>query len=555
MIFSLALAPASAQSGSGNAVSAPNPEITLDGIEQYYQQQISTSAKRDSAGKEFTQPAEDAETSPDTKSTRRLAAAYSYSDGLISQSGRIADVNVNSAPTAQQRITKIDITRDLVKRTVTAKATLAQTPTTANDSAVFVILGEWSGNTCNARVLLAAAAASSSTSGAFINASGAQTGNLTVKRSLKGAELTLTSAAHNTIRSAKWDCAYGFNRNASGDVMYTTFYAESLKDVFKPKFQIDPGAPVQGNLKGKYVKVRVQVRNSGKGDAKNVKVTASGKGLTIKKKTHSIKTLKNGRSEYLTFNVRVKSGKERKLKIKTTSSGGYTASKTVTIAVKPKPVTYKSLSDRYFWGYVPTTLSSYRGWESRTVWFLNSKWAYVGVPKNGAKPKCTKTTSTCKRYTYNSKTGVAKIGKQKFKVTSDGFEYRVKAKEKKAIFEPLTQPKKGAKLATKLINQDWVGNCMLTCTASTERIELGKNGKFLWTRSSVGSWPGLGSNWAIIPPDQRGTYKVISKGRIEFRYSDGSKKRFRIGVMRDVRGKDSPKGEGLVIGDTNFYRD
>jgi hypothetical protein len=93
---------------------------------------------------------------------------------------------------------------------------------------------------------------------------------------------------------------------------------------------------------------------------------------------------------------------------------------------------------------------------------------------------------------------------------------------------------------------------MITCTATSERIRLYKSGKFVWQRSSVGNWSGIGSSWAIVPPDQRGTYKVISTGRIEFRYSDGTKKRYTFGVMKDIRGKTSTK-EGIIVGGKNFY--
>ncbi|MBO1900376.1 hypothetical protein J4H92_00240 [Leucobacter weissii] len=482
-------------------------------------------------------------------------ASARYANGLISQKVRLADARDDIVPpTQQQRLTRIDVTRDLVERTITAKATFAQTPTTSLDSVVYVYLGTWSGNSCLARVGLGATAVGASAAGAFLDGNGGTEGSLTVTRSRSKNVLTLTSRAHAKIRSSNWNCAYGLNQSTGGSPNYTAFYAESLQDVFKPKLALDLGKPLQGNYRGKTTKVRVTIRNSGEGDARSVRLKASGKGLSIKKKSRGLGTIKAGRSKTVTFNVKVKSGKQRSFKTTATASGGAKSAKSVKIVVKPKKTKYRSLSGRYFWGFLPSSLSDYQGWNNRAVWFLNKKWAYVGFPKSGKKPRCGKSSKSCKRYSYNKRTGVAKIGAQKFKVTSEGFRYRAKKGEAKAYFEPLTLPKKGARLSAKLLRHDWTGYCMLTCTATTERLVLGKNRKFVWSRSSVGSWPGLGSSWAIIPADQRGTYRVISKGRIELRYSNGKKKRHTIGIMHDIRGKASPS-EGVMIGDTNFYRE
>lgn len=225
------------------------------------------------------------------------------------------------------------------------------------------------------------------------------------------------------------------------------------------------------------------------------------------------------------------------------------AAKGKTVKVKK----YSSLSGRYFWGSAPVSLGDSSGWKPRAVYFLNKKWAYVGFPKNGKKPSCKKSSSTCKRYAYNKKSGIAKIGKQKFRVTNKGFTYRVKKNEGKSSFKPVALGKKGARYSAKLIRHDWSGTCAISCTATTERLQLGKNGRFVWARSSVGSWPGLGSSWTIVPPNQRGTYKVISSGRIELRYANGKKKRYTFGLMPDIRGKASAS-EGVVLGRTNFYR-
>ncbi len=480
------------------------------------------------------------------------AAVASYSGGLRSQKVRLADVR-DDGPTAQQRLDRIDVTRDLTKKTLTAKVAFAAAPTASLGSTVFVFLGLWSGSTCKARVAIAAEAAASGVDGAFFASSGEVDGSFSASRSRDGKALTITSAAHDRIRSAKLDCAYAFNQSTDAATLYTSFYAEDLQNTYVPKLKIETRESLQGNYKGKTTKVRVQVSNIGESDAKKVKVSASGTGLKVSKPTQTVATLEDGRSKTLTFSVKIKSGTQRTLKVTAVASGGKKVTTKVTIVEKPKPKKYSSLSGRYFWGYMPTTLSDYRGWETRAVWFLDAKWAYTDVPKNGKKPKCTTSTSACKRYTYNAKTGVAKIGSQKFTVNTEGFTYKAKKKDaKKSIFEPITLPKKGAKYSFTLERDDWTGYCLITCTATSERLHLSKNGKFVWQRSSVGSWTGIGSSWAIVPPDQRGTYKVIGTGRIEFRFSDGKKKQYTFGIMKDIRGKTATRA-GIVVGAKNFY--
>jgi hypothetical protein len=480
-----------------------------------------------------------------------------YSQGLRSQKALIADVpddSTASTPTPEQRLTRVDVARDLVKKTITAKATFAEAPTSDRDSAVYVFLGTWSGSSCTGRVVTAAAAASRSQFGALLGSDGTVDEEVDTTRSRSGKVLTIVTGPHDRIRTAKLDCAYALNLGAGDPApRYTDFYAEDLENTFAPKLEVSTREPLQGNYKGKTTKVRIEVDNIGESDAKNVRIKASGTGLKISKPSRTIAKIEDGRSKFLTFNVTLTSKKQRTLTVTAVATGGKKVSTKVTIVEKPKPKKYKSLSGRYFWGYMPTTLSDYSGWETRAVWFLNAKWAYTDVPKNGKKPSCTKASSVCKRYAYNPKTGVAKIGSQKFKVTTEGFTYKARKKDsKKSNFEPITLAKKGSTFSTTLKRDDWSGYCMITCTATSERIRLYKSGKFVWQRSSVGNWSGIGSSWAIVPPDQRGTYKVISTGRIEFRYSDGTKKRYTFGVMKDIRGKTSTK-EGIIVGGKNFY--
>jgi hypothetical protein len=537
LVLSLATVPAHA----GSAATAAAPRTSSTSVADPAADSVEAASRRATAA-------------PSRSAAAPSKAPASYAGGLRSQTVRF-DAVTQSGPTPAQTLTRVVVTRDLTTKKITAKATFAATPSADKDSVVYVFLGSWSGSTCTHRVALAAAAGSPGADGAFFAADGTASAALSATRSRSGTTVSITSTADDRIRSAKWDCGFAFNQSTdAAPTVYTTFDgAKSLTDTFAPKLAVRLSKSMYGNYAGKKTKVRVEIDNVGKGDAKKVRVTASGSGLSVSKAKRSVGTVKKGRSEYLTFTVTLKGSKTRTLSVSAVASGGKKTTTKVKIVQKPKPKKYASLSGRYFWGYMPTTLSDYNGWEPRTVWFLNTRWAYVKAPKDGKKPSCSKATSTCKRYSYNAKTGVAKIGSQKFSVTTEGFTYKARSKDaKKSRFEPITLLAKGTRFSTTLERDDWTGYCMLTCTATSERIAFDKKGRFVWQRSSVGNWSGIGSSWAIVPPDQRGTYKVIGTGRVELRFSDGTTKRYLLGAVRDLRGKTSVK-TGIILGETNFY--
>jgi hypothetical protein len=271
-----------------------------------------------------------------------------YSQGLRSQKALIADVpddSTASTPTPEQRLTRVDVARDLVKKTITAKATFAEAPTSDRDSAVYVFLGTWSGSSCTGRVVTAAAAASRSQFGALLGSDGTVDEEVDTTRSRSGKVLTIVTGPHDRIRTAKLDCAYALNLGAGDPApRYTDFYAEDLENTFAPKLEVSTREPLQGNYKGKTTKVRIEVDNIGESDAKNVRIKASGTGLKISKPSRTIAKIEDGRSKFLTFNVTLTSKKQRTLTVTAVATGGKKVSTKVTIVEKPKPKKYKSLS-------------------------------------------------------------------------------------------------------------------------------------------------------------------------------------------------------------------
>ena len=479
--------------------------------------------------------------------------AASWADGLLQRSVTVADVMESTSPSAAQRVTRAVATQDLVAQRLKTTITFAAAPTAAASTQVFVWFGVWNGSSCSARSALAVLSRpGGATEGARLSG-GKVTGSFAVARSGSGTSITLTSAASSAFRSADLECAWVDVRSADGATSYQRFYPEALTETYKPALKIEGGEPVKGARAGKWATLRLDVRNTGRGPAKNVKISAKGASMTIKKKSRKLGTIDKRSSEYgVVYKVKLKGAKSRKITFTVTADGGYKATKSFTVARKPAPKKYKSLSGRFFWGYQPTTLSSSSGWDVTTMRFLDRRWVYIGDAK-GRTPKCRKVTKACKKYSYDARRGVAKIGKQKFKVTTYGFSYRVAKGDDKSVFSPATLAKKGMKIKADLIHQDWSGFCMISCTSWTDRLSLAKNGRFVWAHTSIGSWPGLGSYWSSAPPDKRGTYKVVKKGVVELRYANGKKKRMTIAIDHDVRGKASPAGAGVILGLTNFY--
>lgn len=368
--------------------------------------------------------------------------------------------------------------------------TFAAAPTSALNSDVYLGLGTWGSNGCQDTTQLWVRA---SNPAAYYGAKVSGTSVSVKSPTRSGNTVTITTSANNLVRSANLTCALVVSTEPVGVLAPTTtayglLEATSLANTYKPELDITRGEAMQGAAKGKTIKVKVKVWNDSRyADAKNVTLKASGSGLSITGKSKKLGTIKPRKTKTFTVKVKVKKGSARTLKLTATASGGFKATSKVKIVVIPKAKKYKSLSGRYFWGTTTSSLSDYSGWNPSGMYFLNKKWVYIGFPKNGKKPSCKKSSSKCKRYTYNKRTGVAKIGKQKFKVTTKGFSYKVKKKEGKTHFEPIALPKKGKRYSAKLIRHDWYGYCMLTCTATTERLTLGKNGRFVMSRSSVGS--------------------------------------------------------------------
>jgi hypothetical protein len=474
-------------------------------------------------------------------------------DGVVRRTARLATVERAAGSTPGQQLASVDVTVDVAAQTMSATATYNAAPA----APTYVLLGTWQGSTCNPLFIVGM----SGTEAAAQFGDGDPVG---ATPSAAGNQVSVSTAAHPRLRNTLFECAFAHVSTGTNPVTtHSLARAADLTDAYKPVLEVEADDKVVGARKGKWAKLRLEVRNTSRGSADGVRVTAAGAGIDIRTRTIDVGLMDDRSTEYLDVEVRLtqpkgKKAKKKPLKPRTltltaTAVGADTATGRAQVVLTPKPTVPKKLTGTYWWGWEPTNLQSRAGWINHAIWFVDAKWAYTGWAA-GKKPRCSASVKECQRYSYNPRTGKLTLGKQRAKVTSAGFAVKHPAfKDEKLDFEPLTLPKKGTKLGVDLYHQNWSGYCMITCTSYTDYLTMDTAGKFVEGGYSVGSWPGLGQNWSSAPADQRGTYKVVATGIIEMSYADGTRKREVIGIQHDPSGKPNPAWEGVLIGDTNFY--
>ncbi|WP_193610253.1 hypothetical protein [Nocardioides lijunqiniae] len=471
---------------------------------------------------------------------RASASRSDFTRGAVRRVAQLSDVRAAGGDPARN-VARATVTQDLRASRITATVTLGAAP--GANSVVYVHLGTWSGDTCQSGAALGAATTSNDSAGRV------GTTDVTVSRSRAGAVLTMTSSSLPAIRGAEWECAFAFSTDLDGNEL-SGLYADDLVTVWTPRLGIVRGAPVQGSYRGRWTTIEVDLVNEGLADARGTTVRLSGKGLALKPARRGYGTLEDRSSEYFEkFRVRLKGSRPRVLTMTMTAQGGYRTTSRIRIVQKPRPSKPRSLVGRYYWGHKPVRAD--RGWDNVAVRFVNARFAHVGFGRTGA-PRCARASRTCRPYRYQRGTGVVRVqGLGRGRATSEGI------KLGKQAYSPLSTPRPGAKLPAKLVHRNFEGLCGSYCTTWTEWLTMDARGRFVRSRQTIGSLgpPGVGTVWSVVPADERGTYRVLSGGRVRFSYANGTTRTHTIGISQDVLGKPSPGGVGLLLDDVNFYLD
>lgn len=453
-----------------------------------------------------------------------------------------------SPPAGMPRVTKVAVVQDVAAKTVRATVTWAAAPRADDPSAAYVYLGTVTGSSCAPSLGLSVHGGAKKGAAQLL----ATARKLDAKVARSGASATVTASGHAALGTTAYTCA--FARTAVG----TTGYQESGGEYLiaerrkAPDLDVVSLTPRLGATPKKWKTVKVRVRNDGNATAKKVVVRVKGKGVKASSSKVSFGTIKPGKQVTKKIRVRIASNKTRTATLTATASGGHKDTAKQVVLPAKRTTTPKSLSGRLYWG---ADSSLDQAWQNRMVWFVDKRWAYTGIAQKG-RPVCKSGKKDCVRYTYSAKTGKVKVGNRTGKVTSKALTLPPRKGATVDSYAPVSIPKAGTRLATKLVHQGSNGcgyGYGKTCYTYTWRLQLAKNGKFVERRKGLTSTT-VGGSWFIGgSDDERGTYKILSKGRIQLKYANGKSEVKTFGILQDVREKPDAKNVGVVVRGTKYY--
>ena len=357
----------------------------------------------------------------------------------------------------------------------------------------------------------------------------------------------------------------------------TTFDTTSAFGVRVPPKKARLATSISGPSKmkpGSRARFKVKVRNRGDRPARKVTLRLSGKGGSVKGGARKLGTIKGGKGKTATFTVKAGRKGSVKLTAKATGAGvKASARKTVRIARpgKPRPPAGRSsLTGQLFWGFEAYQFD--RSSDILGLYFANSRFVHWGIPKGGLK-NCSRVTAKldedgelqpgCLRYSFNERSGKLSIGKAKGSYRNG--ELKLKMDEDMWRIDGSTWfnsafAKPGSRLNVTLQNRGYYGACGISpsCTTWLELLTLDRNGKFGRTRSSLSTGGGGSLPFIAIgsyPPEDRGSYRILSNGRIRFSYDNGEVSTETLVIQTNKRGKPDAAKEGVLLDDVWFYKD
>lgn len=319
--------------------------------------------------------------------------------------------------------------------------------------------------------------------------------------------------------------------------------------------------------------LRLQVANDGSKSSPKVKIAiARARGLTVGK-VKTLPALKPAQKRTVKLKVKLTKRAKAATTLKATvRAGKLRESSSVLLRIgkakkapKPQPDAKKSPLVGTFWWRVVNHVDY--AWDNRGLYFADGAAVYSGFPKGGLPATCTTapaepndefdTREGCLPYTFDEKSGAVTIGDKTGtfkdgKLTIDGETYT-----------PTQIPAAGARFAFKEHQHySFSGMCglFLGCTVTKQFLTMAADGQFILSRSTTTTMgdPGVGPFTAAgsYPPDQHGTYEVLANGAIKLAFADGSVRveTFVVDTNKDT-GAPDPMGEGVFIGEENFYPD
>lgn len=453
-----------------------------------------------------------------------------------------------SPPAGMPRVTKVAVVQDVAAKTVRATATWSSPQPASDPAALYVFVGRSSGGTCSASLGLALHAGAKDRA-AVLLPSGT---TITSSRVVSGSTGSVTASGRSELGTTAYTCAYAATIASGTTYQESPWYGLVEERRKAPELELVALTPRVGATVGKWKTVKVRVHNRGNATAKKVVVRIKGKGVKASSSKVSFGTIKPGKQVTKKIRVRIASSKTRTATLTATASGGHKDTAKQVVLPAKRTTTPKSLSGRLYWG---ADSSLDQAWQNRMVWFVDKRWAYTGIAQKG-RPVCKSGRKDCVRYTYSAKTGKVKVGNRTGRVTSKALMLPPRKGATVDSYVPVSIPKAGTRLATKLVHQGSNGcgyGYGKTCYTYTWRLQLAKNGKFVERRKGLTSTT-VGGSWFIGgSDDERGTYKILSKGRIQLKYANGKSEVKTFGILQDVREKPDAKNVGVVVRGTKYY--
>jgi len=309
----------------------------------------------------------------------------------------------------------------------------------------------------------------------------------------------------------------------------------------KPRVSVSIVAPA-GVPAGTQSVVRVRVVNRTARPIRNLRVTllASG-GATVRlaaNRNTTRVTLRARQARTLVARVTATDA-SRPVTLTARVGAGVTAAR----AIRRVRV-LETLSGRYFWGNTYTVM----GIRSHAMYFVDARWVYRGFPEGGL-PTCTAQTAVddgdgCLPYTFNPVTRALTIGGAPATISAEGtIEYDTQSYIEAKV------PAAGTSLAGGGAYVWQSGLCPgITCTFGRSDLTMTADGQFGETGYVAGGDLMTGGQFTVLPPDQRGTYRVTAPGTIVMSYADGTVKTMTVAVMTDDRG-NADATKGIILDD------
>lgn len=458
------------------------------------------------------------------------------------------DVDGSPSPIPERDWFSVDLNHDVATGRVWGSFDLRATPTAETGAFFRIWLGNLSGSDCAAFALIGGSTVPGdgrvSARAVSSRPRAAASSERPAPRPSRSSRALVTRSFDGTYDGARAPATCFWFDIAAGGAVDSQVYDTSLPRT-GTLTTIDPttlSASAEGDRVsvGKWTSVPVRVENTGDIPATGVTVSLGrAKKVTVKRSSVALGTLAPGASATARFRVRVTAAGSRSVRYEVTADDGVEPEGgTFALATTPKPPrSTASLAGLYLWrSQIRTGITN---WDNRGLFFVNKKFAYRGFPTSGL-PKCRKVTATltgdgCVRYSYDARTGRLQVDTVRgrslgrktrptaVKLGSDSYTFR------------LVMPERGARLAVELTHQDAFGCPGPACVTSTTTIVLAKDGTF-----------GFGST--------AGTYAIGRNGRLTLAASDGTRETSTIWIQTDRKGKPQPVREGIVLGDTNYYR-